>query len=217
MFACAKKRRLYCSRMKTLFLSILFISTVTFAANTPLDKVIAEGDIIFIQSQTDQAAAIAEGTESIWTHVGIVVKKTGDWHVAESVGPLNVTPLRSFIGRSKGKSYKVVRNQKFSQKMLPKLYIALYKYNQPYDIFFEFSNDRIYCSELVYKVFRDVTGTPVGRLQKMKELKLDGPYVSKLIEDRLTAIGKELNLEEPIITPVGLLDDKYLTNIHESL
>ncbi len=190
---------------------------MVFAASSSLEKVLAEGDIIFIQSQTDQATAIAEGTESIWTHVGIVIKKMGDWHVAESVGPLQVTPLKSFIGRSKSKSYKVMRNQKFSQKMLPKLYIALYKYNQPYDIFFEFSDDRIYCSELVYKVFRDVTGTPVGNLQKIKELKLDGPYVSKLIEDRLTAIGKELNLEEPIITPVGLLDDKNLTFVDESL
>lgn len=202
--------------MKTLFLSILFISNFAFATG-PLDKVIAEGDIIFIQSQSQQAAAIAEGTQSIWTHVGIIVKKSGDWHVAEAVGPLQVNSLKSFIGRSKSNSYKVVRNQKFSQKMLPKLYIALYKYNQPYDIFFEFSNERIYCSELVYKVFRDVTGTPVGTLQKIKELKLDGPYVSKLIEERLTAIGKELNLEEPIITPVGLLADKNLTFIQESL
>lgn len=217
MFAWLKKWRLYCSRMKTLFLSVLFISNLAFAASTPLDKVIAEGDIIFIQSQSQQAAAIAEATQSIWTHVGIIVKKSGDWQVAEAVGPLQVNSLKSFIGRSKSKSYKVVRYQKFTQKMLPKLYITLNKYNQPYDIFFEFSDDRIYCSELVYKVFRDVTGTPVGNLQKIKELKLDGPYVSKLIEDRLTAIGKELNLEEPIITPVGLLDDKNLTFIQESL
>lgn len=203
--------------MKTLVLSILFIANLAFANSAPLEKAIAEGDIILIQSQSEQAPAIAEGTQSVWTHVGIIIKKAGDWHVAESVGPLQVNSLKSFIGRSKSKSYKVMRNQKFSQKMLPRLYVALYKYNQPYDIFFEFSDDRIYCSELVYKVFRDVTGTPVGRLQKMKDLKLDGPYVSKLIEDRLTAIGKELDLEEPIITPVGLLDDKNLTFVHESL
>lgn len=201
--------------MKTLFVSILLFSGALFAERNPLDKLLAEGDIIFIHSQTEQAAAIAEGTQSSWTHVGIVVKKSGDWHVAESVGPLAITPLKSFIGRSKNKGYKVVRYQKFTPKMMPQMYVALYKYNQPYDIFFEFSNERIYCSELVYKVFRDVTGTPVGKLQKIKDLKLDGPYVSKLIEERLTAIGKELNLEEPIITPVGLLDDKNLTFIHE--
>lgn len=203
--------------MKTLFVSLLIFSNLLFAASNPLDKLITEGDIILIRSQSEQAAAIAEGTNSIWTHVGIIVKRSGDWHVAEAVGPLAVKPLSAFIGRSKNKTYKIVRNQRFSQKMLPKLYAALYKYNQPYDIFFEYSDERIYCSELVYKVFRDVTGSGVGRIQKMKELRLDGPYVSKLIEERLTAIGKELNPEEPIITPVGLLDDNNLSLIHESI
>ena len=203
--------------MKTLIFLSVFFSNVVFAAPSSLEKVLAEGDIFFIQSQTDQAAAINEATGSSWTHVGIIVKRSGEWHVAESSGPLLVTPLKTFISRSRNKAYKVMRNQKFSQKMLPRLYVALYKYNQPYDIFFEFSDERIYCSELVYKVFRDVTGIPVGRLEKFKDLRLDGPYVSKLIEDRLTAIGKEINLEEPIITPVGLFDDKNLTLIHESM
>ena len=202
--------------MKTLLFLTVFFSHVVFAAPNSLEKLLAEGDIFFIQSQTDQAAAIREATGSAWTHVGIIVKRSGEWQVAESSGPLLVTPLRAFIGRSRNKAYKVVRNQKFSQKMLPKLYAALYKYNQPYDIFFEFSDERIYCSELIYKVFRDVTGTPVGRLEKFKDLKLDGPFVSKLIEDRLTAIGKEINLEEPIITPIGLFDDNNLIFIHES-
>lgn len=202
--------------MKTLIFLILFFSNVGFAASDRLDNLLAEGDIFFIQSQTDQAAAINEATGSVWTHVGIIVKRSDSWHVAESSGPLLVTPLKTFIGRSRNKAYKVMRNQKFSQKMLPRLYAALYKYNQPYDIFFEFSDERIYCSELVYKVFKDVTGIPVGRLEKFKDLKLNGPFVSKLIEERLTAIGKEINLEEPIITPVGLFDDKNLTFVHAS-
>lgn len=62
-----------------------------------------------------------------------------------------------------------------------------------------------------------MTGTPVGRLEKFKDLKLDGPFVSKLIEERLTAIGKEINLEEPIITPIGLFDYKNLILIYESM
>ncbi len=203
--------------MKTLFASVLLFSFSAFAASSPLDKMIAEGDIILIRSQTEQSMAIAEATQSNWTHTGIIIKRGNEWQVAESVGPLAVKPLSSFIGRSKNKTYKIVRNKKFTPKMIPQLYAALYKYNQPYDLFFEFSDERIYCSELVYKVFRDVTGTPVGKLQKNKDLKLDGPYVSKLIEDRLTAIGKDLNPEEPIITPVGLLDDNNLTLVHESI
>lgn len=201
--------------MKTLFCFLFFLSNVTLAS-LDSEKKLAEGDIIFIQSQTEQASAIAESTGSSWTHVGIIVKKLGAWYVAEAVGPLQVNPLKSFIARSRDRVYKVMRFKYFSQNMVPQLYTNLYKYNQPYDIFFEFSDDRIYCSELIYKVFKAVTGYPIGQLQKVKELKLDGPYTKKLIQERLTSIGKELNLDEPIITPVAQTLDQNMILIEES-
>lgn len=202
--------------MKTLLISILLISSAAFAVDPNLEKKIAEGDIIFIQSQTEQAKAIAEATGSLWTHVGVIVKKAGAWQVAEAVGPLQINSLKSFIARSRNDSYKVMRFKFFSQKMLPQLYANLYKYNQPYDVFFEFSDERIYCSELTYKVFKDTTGYPIGTLQRTGDLKLDGPFVKKLIEDRLTSIGKQLNPEEPIITPVQQSRDPNLTVVTES-
>lgn len=202
--------------MKAL-LCCLFLLPRLALASAALEKKLAEGDLIFIHSQTEQAAAIAESTGSKWTHVGVIVKKSGEWHVAEAVGPLQVNSLRSFIARSKDRTYKVMRFKYFSQKMVPQLYVQLYKYNQPYDIFFEFSDERIYCSELTYKVFKAVTGRPLGQLQKVGDLKLDGPYTKRLIEERLTAIGKELNLDEPIITPVAQTVDPNMTLVDESL
>lgn len=200
--------------MKTLFCFLILISNVALASAS-LEKKLAEGDLIFIHSQTEQAAAISESTGSNWTHVGVVVKKNGDWFVAEAVGPLQVNSIRSFIARSKDNKYKVMRFKYFSQKMVPQLYSQLYKYNQPYDIFFEWSDERIYCSELTYKVFMAVTGHPIGQLQKVGDLKLNGPYTKKLIEERLTAIGKELNLEEPIITPVAQTIDPNMALVDE--
>lgn len=202
--------------MKTLLCCLLLLPNLVLAS-TALEKKLAEGDLIFIQSQTEQAAAIAESTGSQWTHVGIIVKKSGEWHVAEAVGPLEVNSLRSFIARSKDRKHRVMRFKYFTQKMVPQLYVQLYKYNQPYDIFFEWSDDRIYCSELTYKVFKAVTGHPIGKLQRTGDLKLDGPYTKRLIEERLTAIGKELNLEEPILTPVAQTVDPNMTLIVESL
>ena len=116
-----------------------------------------EGDIIFIQSQTAQAKALREATMSVWTHVGIIVKnKSNSWAVAEAVGPLKVTPLNDFISRSKNKSFKILRFRHFDQKtMLKSLYASLPKYNKPYDIYFEFNQDKIYCSELTYLVFKE--------------------------------------------------------------
>ena len=47
----------------------------------------------------------------------------------------------------------------------------------------------------------------------MKEMRLDGPYVQALIDKRLTDIGKELNLEEDIVTPVSQMEDDEVTLI----
>ena len=174
----------------------------------------AEGDIIFIQSQTQQAAALREATESVWTHVGLLVKRNSSWYVAEAVGPLKQTPLADFIARSKNKAYRIYRFKHFdAATMSSALKAALPKYNKPYDIYFEWGNERIYCSELTYKVMKDVTGFELGRFQKMKEMKLDGPYVRALIQKRLTDIGKELDPDEDIVTPVSQMQDDALTLI----
>lgn len=180
---------------------------------TPSSKY-AEGDIIFIQSQTQQAAALRESTESVWTHVGFMIKKNSTWYVAEAVGPLKETPLAEFIARSKNKSYRVYRYKHFdAATMTNALKAALPKYNKPYDIYFEWSQDRIYCSELTYHVMKDVTGFELGRLQKMKEMKLDGPYAQALIKKRYTDTGKEFDPDELIVTPVSQVEDEDVTLI----
>ncbi len=180
---------------------------------TPSSKY-QEGDIIFIQSQTQQAAALRESTESVWTHVGLMIKKSSKWYVAEAVGPLKETPLADFIARSKNKSYRIYRYKHFDAATMTKaLKAALPKYNKPYDIYFEWSQERIYCSELTYHVMKDVTGFELGRLQKMKEMRLDGPYTQALIKKRYTDTGKEFDPEELIITPVSQVEDEDVTLI----
>ncbi len=180
---------------------------------TPSSKY-KEGDVIFIQSQTSQAAALREATESVWTHVGLLIQRSGKWVVAEAVGPLKETPLADFIARSKNKSYRVYRYKHFdAATMASALKARLPKYNKPYDIYFEWSQDRIYCSELTYHLMKDVTGFELGRIQKMKEMKLDGPYAQALIKKRLTDTGRELDPEEIIVTPVSQLEDEELTLI----
>ncbi|AZZ36067.1 hypothetical protein CIK05_04430 [Bdellovibrio sp. qaytius] len=185
----------------------------TTPAPAPVSKY-AEGDIIFIQSQTQQSAALREATGSVWTHVGIMIKKSSAWYVAEAVGPLKETPLADFIARSKNKSYRIVRYNHFdAATMTTALKQALPKYNKPYDIYFEWTEDKIYCSELTYHVMKDVTGFDLGRIQKMKEMKLDGPYAQALIKKRYTDTGRELDPEELIVTPVSQLEDEEVTLI----
>lgn len=176
-----------------------------------------DGDVIFIQSQSSQSAALHEATGSVWTHVGLLVKLNSQWYVYEAVGPVVKTLLNDFIARSKNRAYQVYRFRHFdATTMRSAMLTAIQKYNKPYDIYFEFTNERIYCSELTYKVMQDVTGQGLGRVQKMRDMKLDGPYVKALIQKRLTDIGKELNLDEDIITPVSQMLDADVVLINSS-
>jgi GR25 family glycosyltransferase involved in LPS biosynthesis len=174
------------------------------------------GDIIFHKSQSSQAKAITEASGSEWTHVGIIVSKGGKWNVAEAIGPVVSTPLQDFINRGKNKEYKIFRFKYFDPKtMTSNLLKAIQKQNKPYDIYFEMSNERTYCSELVYKAMLEVTGQQVGQMQQFKDLKLNGPYVKALIKKRLTDTGRELNPEEEIITPISQMREADFTLVKQ--
>jgi hypothetical protein len=180
-----------------------------------------DGDIIFQKSQSAQSAALREATQSPWTHVGILFSDNGKWYVGEAVQPVKITPLAAFIARGKNKEYRVYRHKaldvpdtKDAVAALKAALLAYQGYN--YDIYFEWSDKQIYCSELVYKGYYKALGLEVGTLQKIGDLKLDGPQVKKLIKDRLAKIGRSLNLNEPVITPISEMLDPNLRLIYRS-
>ena len=183
-----------------------------------INSVLQHGDLIFHKSQSPQSKAIFEATGSEWSHVGILVKNKNTWYVVEARNGIETTGLQNFINRGKNKEFKILRSPDYKDStMRTRLHNTLRTYRgKKYDIYFEFNNSKIYCSELTYKVMKTVTGKEIGTVNKMKELRLDGPYVKELIKRRLTDLGKELNPNEPIITPVSQLYDFSLDLVAEN-
>lgn len=195
-------------------ISVLFIFASLTIAGTAQAQTLQVGDVIFHKSQSQQSKAITEASGSEWTHVGILVANAGKWYVAEAVGPVKATPLQDFINRGKNKEYRIYRFKYFNPKTMElALHNAIKRQNKPYDIYFEMSDTRTYCSELVYKAMLEVTGKEVGTMQKFKDLKLTGPYVKALIKKRLTDTGRELDPNEPIITPISQMRESDFTLI----
>ena len=198
-----------------LFFIFIFSLAATGLASDSLvnlDKYLHEGDLIFHQSQSEQSAAIAEATGSAWSHVGIIVKKNKVWYVVEARRGVEATLLTNFIERGRSKYFKIFRLKAFTDSSAKgSLHQVLAKYmGMPYDIYFEFSGERIYCSELSYKVMLELTGEEIGVVNLMEDLRLDGPYVKELIQLRLTDLGKVLDPKEPIVSPVSQMIDKNL-------
>lgn len=199
-------------------LAALFsLLATTRAAAAPPHASFQDGDLIFHQSQTAQSRAIKEATGSPWTHVGLLFKERNQWYVVEAVQPVRVTKLSTFTARGLHKDYQVYRVRNMTTDNVKALREELKTYlGKDYDIYFEWSDDRTYCSELVYKPVYKITGIEIGELQKYRDLKLDGPYVQAMIKQRLTDTGRTLNLDEPIVTPVSQMNDPDLDLIYKS-
>lgn len=174
----------------------------------------ATGDLIFIKAQTSQTKALQDATGSDWTHVGVVV---GD-KVAESVDGVKLTPIKKFISKSKNGQHQIYRSAKYHSSMDEDLAgLVLQLKSVPYDIYFEWSDEKLYCSEFVYKVFKELTGEGVGELQQMKDMNLKAPSVQALIKKRYQDTGRVFDPNEIIITPVSQMRDPALKLIQSNI
>lgn len=110
-----------------------------------------EGDIVFIESQSSQAPYIKVGTMSKWTHCGVVVDTPQGLKVLEASKTVRLTPFSKFIGSAKDETWTVKRpNQKLSKPISYSKCLRL-----PYNLVFKFNNGKMYCSELVWKIYID--------------------------------------------------------------
>ncbi len=172
-----------------------------------------DGDIIFHHSRSAQSEAIALATHSEYTHCGIVFKEDNHYIVYEAVEPVKSTPLEEWIGRGKGGTFVAKRlknaDQILNATTLERLKNSCNKWKgKHYDSYFDWSNDRIYCSELVWKVYREATGLEIGKLQRLKDFDLSSESVKQKMKERY-GIKTPLNMK--VISPAAIFFSDMLT------
>jgi uncharacterized protein YycO len=203
-------------RNKLLF-SALLISLVIGAlfAKENVDAEIKDGDIIFHTSNSLQSKPIQLATKSKYSHCGIIYKKGNDIFVYEAVGPVKLTPIKEWIARGKNNSYVIKRLKNAENIMTPNVLIKMKQVGdqfkgKPYDTTFEWSDNRIYCSELVWKIYQQATGIEIGELQKLKEFDLSDPHVKQIIKERY---HNKIPTEEIVISPAAIFDSELLVTV----
>jgi len=177
------------------------------------------GDLIFQTSNSSQSKAIQLATHSPYSHVGIVYEQKGNFWVYEAVEPVKLTPIKDWIKRGKKGHYVVKRLKNaatiLSPAILKKMKIAGEKYmGKHYDLYFEWSNDKIYCSELVWKIYKEAAGIELCKLQRLESFDLSNPSVQKKLEQRYK--GK-IPLDEKVISPADLFESNQLIKVDISL
>jgi len=171
-----------------------------------------DGDLVFQTSRSGQSLAVQRATHSRWSHMGVVVMRDGKPFVFEAGATVRYTPLAKWAAHGTGGEYTVRRLRPgLTTAQAAKLRAAAGEYaGKPYDLYFEWSDDRIYCSELAWKLYHDALGLEIGARQKLREFDLGDPAVKAKLRERY---GDHVPFDEPVISPAAVYDSPLLITV----
>ncbi len=188
----------------------------TFKILKSKDKIsFNDGDIIFQSSQSEQCEAVRIATNSKFSHCGIIFNENGKSYVYEAIQPVKKTLLSDWITHGLDNKYVVARLK--DTTLLNANNVAKMKeygkkeFNKEYDIYFEWSDEKIYCSEYVWKIYKNGANIELCNLEKLKSFNLDNPQVKAILKQRY---GKNIPLNESVVAPSQLADSDKVTIIY---
>ncbi|MGV3697878.1 YiiX family permuted papain-like enzyme [Flavobacterium sp.] len=198
----------------TAFFGITSADAITVWKSPQLLEKVKDGDIIFQSSQSRQCEAIRIATDSKFSHCGIIYIIDGKKYVYEAVQPVKSTPLEKWIQHGENNSY-VVKRLKNKAALTPSVLEKMKNYgtkfnNKDYDLYFEWSDSRIYCSELVWKIYKNGANIELCKLESLKNFNLEHPLVKQILAERY---GSQIPLNEQVVAPSQIEKSELLETI----
>ena len=186
----------------------LLFALLLLGCASPAQAAPRPGDLVFHESRSAQSAIIAEVTGSRWTHVGVVFERRGELWVLEAVEPVRWTRFDRWRERGAGGDYEVRRPRRaLSAADLRRLRRAGERHlGRRYDARFEWSDRRMYCSELAWKMYARALHIELVPPARWSDFDL-GPAAIALARRRL---GRLPAPDALVVTPRALLDSPHL-------
>jgi hypothetical protein len=149
---------------------------------------------------------IEAATHSPFSHCGIVADGPRGWVVVEANGSVKEMKLEDWLGQGREGAFVACRfTSKYAEKA-PQVVAEARKYlGKPYDVHYDFDDEKIYYSELVFKAFKTVCGEECGKVVTLGDL--DWRPHERVI--RFIEAGG-LPLERRMITPKHLAEAEQL-------
>lgn len=203
---------------------ILFLISICFTlliscgnSKTTLTE-FQNGDIIFQTSESEQCEAVRIATNSKFSHCGIIFIEKGKTYVYEAVQPVKITPIEDWITHGKNSKYVVKRLKNSEVKLTVTQLDAMKKYgsnmlNKNYDIYFGWSDSEIYCSELVWKIYKNGANIELCKTKELKEFNLNNPIVQRIMYQRY---GSQIPFHEEVVAPSQLHDSELLETVFDN-
>jgi hypothetical protein len=174
-----------------------------------------DGDIVFQTSRSRQSIAIQKATDSPYSHMGLVYIENGQPMVFEAVEPVKTTPLAEWEARGEGGHYVVKRladSSILTKDALKKMHAVGEGFvGKSYDPYFEWSDERIYCSELVWKIYKRALDLEIGDVAPIGTFDLSDPIVQQKVQERW---GGSPPSNELVISPAAIFNSDRLITVY---
>lgn len=195
-------------KMTRLLLVLIGFSLLSAHAET-----LREGDVVFTGSKAGQGGAIIAATNSPYTHCGIVFEKNGKLMVLEAVQPVGVISLEDFKAGGKPGTFlaRRLKTPPVPEKYQAARLWAMAQVGKNYDVRFQWGDDKLYCSELVWKIYQRA-GVELCEPRQFRDYDLEKPSVRKIINERYGGMDK-IPLNEKVVAPSDLANSVQLVTI----
>jgi hypothetical protein len=186
----------------------------TKSESAVLNKV-HDGDLIFQTSESKQCEAVRIATNSKFSHCGIIFFVNGGPFVLEAVQPVRITPLEEWIAHGREHKYVIKRLKNADNVLTDETLDKMKTYGKTllgkeYDAYFEWTDNRIYCSELIWKIYKNGAGIELCDLKELKDFNLTDERVQKILKERY---GNDVPLEEKVVAPSDLVASDLLKTV----
>ena len=198
-----------------LFVLVFAGKKYVFGNNTKLEY--QNGDMILQTNTSGQGLAIQLATNSKYTHIGVLFKENNEWMVYEAVQPVQKVTLSEFILRGENSQYTILRLKNDSLVKLDHVTQKMKNYllkqiDKDYDWVFNWSEEEMYCSELVYKAYLNA-GIKISDTKLLKDYKLSHPIVQAQLKERY---GNNIPLKDTMVAPSDIAEDHRLKVVFDN-
>jgi cell wall-associated NlpC family hydrolase len=189
---------------------------------------LADGDIVMIRGYSYNANAIEAVTGSRFTHCGIIFRENGRWMVYEGAGRKGHLTLASWIKYESGKHephWKVYRLKDASKlreadavarlkQAAAKLHNTWYDHGFSWD-YPQGDDERVYCSELVWKTYHEALRIELCPLRKMSSYPMNAEALQILNSEfcKESRGGREYSPDELAVAPADIVAGGLLVEV----
>ena len=206
-----------------LFISALFVVELSSCKDkaevktSDIEK-FKDGDLIFQESKSRQSKAIKLATGSKYSHMGIIYRKGDKIYVYEAVQPVKLTPLHEWVKRGIDGEFVLKRLKNADEVLTPETIKKMKNegkkfLGRDYDSYFEWSDKRMYCSEIVWKLYKRTANIEIGKLRPLRDFNLEHKAVKAQLKKRY---GDKIPLDEQMISPGDMFDSELLFTVLEN-